>query len=232
LRTQVSVVETTIVDHQTVLYRNGAADFDFTEEDMARVPVSDYSVMVTAGTVFAAEPSRSAVFKAFDMARNAGLPIVFDVDYRPYSWLSPEVASDVLTRAGRAADVIIGNDEEFGFMAGDYNKGEALARELAATSAKIVVYKKGPEGAVTFADGEEIHTGVFPVTALKPTGAGDSFMGGLLAALANGADLRTAILRGSASAAIVVTRVGCSAAMPTTEELDRFIAEHPGSKQS
>ncbi|MEO1225817.1 MAG: hypothetical protein AAFX92_16485, partial [Pseudomonadota bacterium] len=39
--------------------------------------------------------------------------------YRPYSWPSPEVASEVLSRVGGLSDVIVGNDEEFGFMAGD-----------------------------------------------------------------------------------------------------------------
>jgi len=89
------------------------------------VDYSQFGALVTAGTVFAAEPSRSAAFKAFDLARKAGLPIIFDVDYRPYSWPSPAVAADVLSRAGAMADVIVGNDEEFGFMAW-VNRGARL----------------------------------------------------------------------------------------------------------
>ena len=113
-------------------------------------------------------------------------------------------------------------------MAGNYDAGLDKARELASRDASIVVYKMGEKGAVTFSDGAEIRTGIYPVDALKPTGAGDSFMGGFIASLAAGHDLETAVLRGSASASIVVSRVGCSAAMPTTEELETFLAEHDG----
>jgi 5-dehydro-2-deoxygluconokinase len=134
----------------------------------------------------------------------------------------------VLSRAGSLADVIVGNDEEFGFMAGGIDKGLAKARELAGSSASIVVYKMGPEGAVTFANGEEVRTGIYPVDALKPTGAGDSFMAGLLASLSEGRDIREAVLRGSACAAIVVSRPGCAPAMPDTEQLEAFLTSHPG----
>jgi 5-dehydro-2-deoxygluconokinase len=184
--------------------------------------------LITAGTVFAAEPSRTATFRAFELARAAGLPIIFDVDYRPYSWPSPQVAQDVLSRAGSLSDVIVGNDEEFGFMAGDIAKGLDMARELANSNASIVVYKLGPKGAVTFADGEEIRTGIYPVEAVKPTGAGDSFMAGFIASLADVREMNDAIMRGSACASIVVAKPGCAPAMPNTAELETFLSSHPG----
>lgn len=227
-RTSLAVYETRVEDHQSVIYRNNAADFQMTVEDIEAVDIAAYSALITAGTVFAAEPSRSAAFRAFERAKTAGLPVIFDIDYRPYSWPSPDVAQDVLSRAGAMADVIVGNDEEFGFMAGGLDKGLAKARDLAATSAGIVVYKMGPEGAVTFADGREIRTGIYPAQAVKPTGAGDSFMAGLLAGLADGHDLKTAVLRGSACASYVVARPGCAPAMPNSAQLAAFLADHPG----
>ena len=155
------------------------------------------------------------------------MPSIFDVDYRPYSWPSAQVASEVLTRASLASDLIVGNDEEFGFIAGDYDKGLEKARELSET-VPLIVYKMGEKGAITFAGGEEIATGIYPVTALKPTGAGDSFMAGLLSGLAQGQSVRDAVLRGSACAAIVVARPGCAPAMPDQAGLDAFLAGHPG----
>ena len=154
--------------------------------------------------------------------------MIFDIDYRPYSWPSPEVAAEVLSRAGDASDMIVGNDEEFGFMAGGMSKGLQKAQELAENGVAIVIYKMGEKGAVTFAGGEEIHTGVYPVTAVKPNGAGDSFMAGLLSGLAEGLSLRDAVLRGSACASIVVSKPGCAPAMPTHAQLAEFLAGHPG----
>ncbi len=227
-RNSLAVYESRVEGHQSVIYRNGAADFEMTQDDVAAVDYSRFGALVTAGTVFAAEPSRSATFHAFDLAKAAGLPVIFDVDYRPYSWPSPEVAAEVLSRAGALSDVIVGNDDEFGFMAGGKDKGLAKARELAATTASIVVYKMGDKGAITFADGQEIHTGIYPVTALKPTGAGDSFMAGTLCSIADGHDLQTSVLRGSACAAIVVAKPGCAPAMPDRAALNAFLAGHPG----
>lgn len=227
-RTSLAVYESCIEDFQNVIYRNGAADFQVTDADVDAVNYQDFTAVVSAGTVFASEPSRSATFRAFENARAAGLPVIFDIDYRPYSWPSPEVASEVLSRAGEESDLIVGNDEEFGFMAGGIEKGLEKARELAEKPGRVVIYKMGEAGAITFADGAEFQTGIYPVTAVKPNGAGDSFMAGLLASIADGFDLRDAVLRGSACASIVVSQPGCAPAMPTTSQLEDFLSRHPG----
>jgi len=227
-RTSLAVYETRVEDHQSVIYRNNAADFQMSMQDVENVDYTQFTALITAGTVFAAEPSRSATFRAFDLAKAAGLPIIFDVDYRPYSWPSPQVAAEVLSRAAEMSDVIVGNDEEFGFMAGGMDKGRAKAHELAQTSCEIVVYKMGQHGAVTYTANDEIPTGIYPAQAVKPTGAGDSFMAGFMAALSEGRDLKTAILRGSACASIVVSKPGCAPAMPDTAALNTFLTDHPG----
>lgn len=227
-RNSTAIYESRVQDHQSVIYRNGAADFQMDIADVEAVDYAKFGALITAGTVFAAEPSRAATFHAFALAKKAGVPITFDVDYRPYSWPSPQVASEVLSRAAAECDMIVGNDEEFGFMAGSIDKGLAKARELSETSAAIVVYKMGPEGAITFANGEEIRTGIYPVDALKPTGAGDSFMAGFVTSIADRHDLKTAILRGSACASVTVSRAGCAPAMADTKTLETFLAEHPG----
>ena len=84
-------------------------------------------------------------------------------------------------------------------MAGGYSMGLAKAKSLLAANAQIVVYKMGAKGAITMTRNGEFATGVYRTQALKPTGAGDSFMGGLLAGLAEGRPLREAVLRGSAA---------------------------------
>lgn len=227
-RNSLAVVETRIEDHQSVIYRNGAADFEMTTADVEAVDYGAHDALITTGTVLAAEPSRSATFRAFDLARAAGLPLIFDIDYRPYSWPSAQVAADVYSRAGGLCDVIVGNDVEFGFMAGDHAAGLAKARALVAGGARLVVYKMGEMGAVTITPEGEFRTGIYATAALKPTGAGDSFLGGLVAGLADGLPVRDAVLRGSAAAAMVVARVGCAPAMPTRAELDDFLQTHPG----
>ena len=227
-RNSLAVVETRSQDCQSVIYRNGAADFEMSVADVEGVDYGRFSALVTTGTVLATDPSRSAALRAFGLARAAGLPLIFDVDYRPYSWPSPQIAAEVYSRAGALCDVIVGNDVEFGFMAGDPDRGLDKARALVREGAQIVVYKMGEKGAITLTREGEFATGIYPTKALKPTGAGDSFLGVFLAALGAGVALRGAVLRGSAAAAMVVARVGCAPAMPTPAELDAFLATHPG----
>ena len=212
---------------ETVIYRNGAADFQLTKEDAERPDYGAFAGLIATGTVLAGEPSRSSAFRAFDLARQAGLPLIFDIDYRPYSWRSAQDASEVYSRAAAHCDVIVGNNDEFGFMAGDPDRGLDKARALVAEGASIVVYKRGEKGSITISREGEFETGIFPVEALAPNGAGDAFMGGFVASLVKGLDLPAAVNRGSAAAAITVSRVGCAEAIPTADELDRFMADRP-----
>jgi len=222
-RTSLAIYESCIDNFQNVIYRNGAADFEVKSSEMDEVDYSQFTALITAGTVFAGQPSRDATFRAFENARSQGIPVIFDIDYRPYSWPSTQVASEVLSRAGEESDMIVGNDEEFGFMAGGIDKGLNKARDLASEGNRLIIYKMGEEGAITLYNKEEIKTGVFPTQAVKPNGAGDSFMAGLLSSLASGYDLKNSVIRGSACASIVVSLPGCAPAMPDEDQLNNFI---------
>jgi 5-dehydro-2-deoxygluconokinase len=183
---------------------------------------------VVTGTALAADPSRGAAFRAIERALAAGLVTVFDIDHRPYGWASAAEAAGMCGRGAGLCDIVIGNDAEFGLLAGAADRGLSRARAMAAARGGIAIYKMGPRGAVTFAGGRELRTGVFATQPLKPTGAGDAFLGAFLAALAGGRDIEDAVLRGSAAAAIVVGRVGCAPAMPDEGELAVVLAREAG----
>ena len=221
-RNALAVVETRM-SPESVLYRNGAADFALCMADVQAVDFAGVGALVVTGTALAMEPSRSATFHAMTRARAAGALVVLDIDYRPYSWGTD--AADICGQAAARADVVIGNDEEFGLIAGAIAKGLSHARKL-AQSAAFVVYKMGERGAVTITPDYQFTTPIFPVQALKPMGAGDGFMGGLMAGLAQGHTLPNAVARGAATAALIVAGVGCAPASPTMSELDAFIARN------
>lgn len=224
MRTSLAVVETRAVDTQSVIYRNNAADFALTGADVA-IDLDGVGALILTGTALALEPSREACLALMGRAKLAGVLVVLDIDYRPYSWESQAEAMWIYAVAAALADILIGNDDEFGVLAGGKAGGLPLARDYARTAA-FVIYKMGSKGAVTITKDAEFETPVFPVTALKPTGAGDAFMGGLMAGLANALALPDAVTHGAAAAAIVVTRVGCAPAMPTQIELTNFLKAH------
>jgi len=145
-----------------------------------------------------------------------------DIDYRPYTWESSDKASEVYLKAAESIDILIGNDDEFGILAIDYNNGLEKAKELSKI-VSIVIYKKGEKGSITFFDNKQIFKGIFQVKPLKPTGAGDAFLGGFVGALLKNKSVEESIEYGSASAAIVVTKVGCAPAMPLQNEIEDFM---------
>jgi 5-dehydro-2-deoxygluconokinase len=222
VRNSLAVVETRTENCQSVIYRNDAADFQFTETDVDNIDFTGFAAVILTGTSFARQPSRGATFKAMRRAREAGLLLVIDIDYRPYSWSSKAEAQTVCLEAANMCDIIVANDEEFTVLAGSQN-GVALAKELSHQQGRVVVYKRGEKGCTTFTTEGHFDTPVFPVTALKPTGAGDGFMGGFISGLVAGVHLPQAVRRGAATAAIVVTRVGCAPAMPDAAEVHSFM---------
>lgn len=222
-RNSLAVVETIPTAAQTVLYRNGAADFALTADAVAPVDFGPVAALVVTGTALAAEPSRSATLAAIARARAARAVVVLDVDYRAYSWASAAEAAQICLTAAQLSDVIVGNDDEFGLLAGDYAAGQALAQSLAHNGALLAVYKRGSAGSITFTPDYSFASGIFPVNARKPMGAGDGFMGGLLAGIAAGHTLEIAVRRGAATAAIIVAGIGCAPASPSRAELDHFL---------
>jgi 5-dehydro-2-deoxygluconokinase len=225
LRTSLAVVESRVENCQSVIYRNGAADFALAPDDISPIDFARYAALIVTGTSLAVEPSRAATFLAMSQARAAQVPILFDVDYRPYSWSSADDAASTCHQAAEISDMVIGNDVEFDVMAGGRG-GLDLASALSSQD-RTAIYKMGERGSMTLVGGKTFETPIDRVAALKPTGAGDAFMAGLVTALAAGLDLPSAVRRGTAAAAIVVTRVGCAPACPTPQELDEFIQQRP-----
>lgn len=225
-RTSVAVTETLPQGCQVVLYRNGAADFDLCEADVAGVDFRKVGALVVTGTALAREPSRSAAWAALRAAQCAGALVVLDVDYRAYSWASPQEARAVCTDFARACDIVVGNDDEFGLLAGDMAEGMDFARTLTSDRALISIYKRGARGSVTYTPDFSLHTGIYAVKALKPMGAGDGFMAGFLAGLTANHTLDAALRRGSATAAIIVSGFGCAPASPTAPELETFLTQN------
>lgn len=225
-RTSLAVTETRIENTQNTLYRNNASDLLLSEDQVLGVAFEAFDSLVLTGTALAASPSREATLTAMERARAAGALVVIDLDYRPYSWPSAKEAAEIYRAAIEAADVVVGNDDEFAVVAnGTHEDGLKLAGKL-GSSDKTTIYKMGERGSIAFSPGRSFETGIFAVDAIKPMGAGDAFMASLLASLAAELSLEDAVLRGSAAAAMVVSKFGCAPAMPTPAELGVFLSNH------
>lgn len=225
-RTSLALCEVRSEDSKTVFYRNSPADLQLRADDFDAAFIGSAAILIVTGTALAAEPSRGAALQALALARAAGTFSILDVDHRPVSWQSQEEAMRIYAGAASLCDAVVGNDEEFAVIGGGRDHALAAAARLVADGRRFVIFKRGSAGSVTITAERTFETGIFHVDVKKPFGAGDAFLGTLVAALLGGLSLEAAVRRASAAAAYVVARRGCAFAMPTTAELDSFVHSH------
>lgn len=217
----------------------GAADLALEESDVDPEFIALSEALLVTGTPLSRSGSRAASLKAVAAARAAGTRVVFDLDYRPVFWGVAShdqggemfVASQEVTEGYRSVlpecDLVVGTEEEIQIAGGSTETREALAG-IRARSAATVVLKVGAMGAIVF-PGEiprdleaGVRVGGFPVEVFNSVGAGDAFMSGFLSGWLRGERPEECLRLGNACGAIVVSRHGCSPAMPTPEELEYF----------
>ncbi|MFP4152904.1 MAG: 5-dehydro-2-deoxygluconokinase [Alkalispirochaeta sp.] len=233
--TSVAFAETRSGGSNTVLYRNNAADLLINPAEIDEGYLASSAMLLVSGTALSVSPSRDAAMLAMGIARKAGTLVALDIDYRPYSWRSPETASVALMLAAESCDVVIGTREEFDALEAVYgNSGTsgverdaATAQRLLAGGTAVVVVKRGKDGSTAYtATGDRVHGPVFPVVPAKVYGAGDAFAGAFLSRLLRGASLEDALTAGAANASINISKTRCAEDMATWEEITSYIKEN------
>jgi sugar/nucleoside kinase (ribokinase family) len=122
-------------------------------------------------------------------------------------------ARDRLLEVLKRVDLLIINDEEIRQLSGDWNVPRA-ARWVLARGPKRVVVKRGEHGALLVEPGRTFYCPAYPLEEVfDPTGAGDSFAGGLLGHIARTGDtsnagLRRAMVYGAAMGSFAVSQFG------------------------
>ena len=211
-----------------LMYREGAADLSLSPEDVDEAYVASSRSLLISGTSLSASPSREAALKALAFARKNGVTVIFDADYRPYTWKSMDEVSVYTSLAAEKSDIILGSREEFDLMerlAGLDGSDEASAAHWLSLSPSLIVIKHGKKGSNAWTAAEKWRVNPFPVAAMKGFGGGDGYASAFLHSLMAGKSLPEALERGSASAAMLVASHACSRDMPTEEALEKFIRE-------
>jgi len=214
-----------------LMYRDNVADLKLEPADVKEDYIKMAKSLLISGTALASSPSREAVFRALELARKHGVVIVFDIDYRPYTWRSNAETAAYCKLVAEKSDIIFGGREEFDLMEGsadDYpGKDEATARLWLETGAKLVLVKRGGAGSMAYTSGGGRYPGrTFPADVVKTFGAGDSFAGAFIHGLLQGWPIETCQNYGSAAASIVVASHSCSDAMPGAAAIERVLHAH------
>jgi len=137
-----------------------------------------------------------------------------------------------LKRLLRKIDCLIINADEAKLLATEFNLIRA-AEKILDMGPSVVIIKKGESGAIMCdAEGQKFVLPAYPATEVKdPTGAGDSFAGGLMGYIAQTgktdfATLKTAIAYGTVAASFTIADFSINGLTKTTRhDINNRLAE-------
>jgi 5-dehydro-2-deoxygluconokinase len=211
-------------DFPLYFYREPKApDLEIDAHELDLDAIHEARVFWVTGTGLSEEPSRTATLAALAHRAKSGTT-VFDLDWRPMFWKDPATARPFYEEALRHTTVAVGNLDEVEVATG-VREPRAAAQALLDAGVEIAVVKQGPKGVLAVdRNGQTAEVPPLPVNVLNGLGAGDAFGGSLCHGLLEGWDLEKIMRYANAAGAIVASRLECSSAMPTPDEIEAAIA--------
>lgn len=210
-----------------LMYREQVADLYLSPDEISEDYLKESRSLVISGTALSQSPSREATLKAVALARKNNVKIVFELDYRPYTWKNKDETAIYYSLVAQQSDIIIGTRDEYDMMENLENgTNDATIDQLFNYQPELIVIKHGVDGSYAYTKNGDTYRGkAYKTKVLKTFGAGDSYAAAFLYALNSGKGIETALKYGSASAAIVVSQHSSSEAMPTAADIESLIAE-------
>lgn len=223
-----------------IFYRENCADMAMSVDDFDDDFIASAKALLITGTHLSTDNTYAVSKKAIKAAKDNGTKFVLDIDYRPVLWGLSElgdgetrfISNDTVTAHLQTVladcDLIVGTEEEI-HIAGGTTDTIAALKTIRKLTAGTILLKLGPLGC-TVLDGEipdsindfECHRG-FSVEVLNVLGAGDAFLSGFLRGWLRDESVTRSCQLANACGALVVSRHGCTPAIPSEEELFSYI---------
>jgi 5-dehydro-2-deoxygluconokinase len=206
-----------------------APDLEIYPGELDTDAIADAGVFWVTVTGLSQEPSREATLAALRARGRNGITVL-DLDYRPMFWSSREEARHWVQQALPYATVAVGNLDECDTAVGE-REPLAAARALHEFGVDLAVVKQGPKGVLADDRTVSVEVPPVPVDVLNGLGAGDAFGGALAHGLLAGWDIERVMRFANAAGAIVASRLACSDAMPTADEVTKLLDGQGGTGQ-
>lgn len=219
-------------------YRNPGADMCLGPDHIDRASVSSAEAVHFGSISRIDDGPREATDRVRRLAHDAGALTSYDPNWRPTLWPDADAARGRILEGFDGTTVAKVSDEEWAFVTGS----DDLARGAEAVldrGVELVVRSEGSGGASFVTAKHRSHLPAYRIRCVEPTGAGDGFMACLIVELLQAwregvgpgnldlADLSRIVARANAVGALATTKVGAIPSLPTTRQVEAFLAQRP-----
>ncbi|MFW6138029.1 MAG: carbohydrate kinase family protein, partial [Spirochaetota bacterium] len=213
------------------------ADLALRSDELDEGYIYDSKILHFGSLSFTGEPLRATTRKAIQIARSAGKIVSFDPNLRPSLWENLRHAREEMENGLEYADVVKLTEEETEFITGT-SKLSRGTDMLLKFGPRMIVVTRGSRSCYFNNGMEAFEVPAYSVTPEDTTGAGDAFVGGMLLKITQRIKTDRSVFTmdkqeaegivrfAHACGAIIVTRKGVIPALPTIQEVQKFMSEH------
>lgn len=222
-QTPVTFCETFPPDHFPIYFYRApkAPDLEIYPSELDLNSIAKARLFWATVSGLSVEPSRSATMAALE-ARTRSQPTILDLDFRPSFWGSVHDARRATREALAHTTIAVGNLSEVD-VAVESQIPDVAADRLLELGQELVIVKLGPEGVLAKTKDERVEVAPVEIDVVNGLGAGDAFGGALCHGILCGWTLDETVRFASAAGAIVASRLACSEAMPTQDEVRKVL---------
>jgi len=200
------------------------ADVLLSEFDVEQAAIASRAAIIIGSVALTESPSRDAIYRAVELASDAGVPVCFDVNMRPSLWESAAQAREICRPVLDRTTILKLSVDDADVLFGLRDPAQIFAAQVGSDAVRLLT--DGARGAWFRNDlGGVEHVPAFPIEPIEPTGAGDAFMAAVVSRYLSSqrAPSRADIEFASAAGAITATRIGANESLPTRAEIDHFL---------
>ena len=203
----------------------------------ASLPDFGADILHFCSLALVAPDCRATLAQAMAALRQTGGTLSFDINLRPQMWSNEMQMFDLVNEFARQSDILKMSEEELLWLT-QTNCLSSACERLVDFPARLKIVTRGADGAIAFWQNSRLTLSGYNVESIDTTGAGDAFMAGLLAALAeegwptSTSTLLPLIEQASACGALATTRRGALSAFPDSQHLSSFIQSQPSLRRT
>lgn len=211
--------------------RKPGADTQLKKDELNYKLIGNSKIFHIGSLSLTDEPACTATLEALKYAKENGITISYDPNYRSMLWDNEETAKKKMRSILEYVNIIKISDEETKLLT-DKESPQEAAKFLLEKGVDCVIVTLGSKGAYVATNNANITAPCVKTNVIDTTGAGDSFMGGFLYKMSQNnkkpcelteADIKEYAEFANRVAAICVSRRGAISAMPSMEEVLNLI---------